>query len=249
MMDSKRKLAELAINNARSALENGNKLDAKKWAEQAGQLAPEMEDPWLVLAYLAEPVEGLKYLEKALTRNPASHRARKGIHYLIKKIQDQKQPIPSGYERYTKSESIPPQPAEMISADDRIQKIEKPVPIKEPSPDNSSKGKSQKSDTLGRTEVIAEVEAEVVPDKGIVESNTENQTTESTEIKTIPMSEPASPSEIISVYNSPLTFSRKQSSNNKVDVGSILISLFGLLMLSITILVILYANHLLPFLK
>ena len=250
MMDSKRKLAELAIINARSALENGNKPDAKTWAEQAGQLAPEMEDPWLVLAYLAEPTEGLKYLERVLTLNPASNRARKGIHFLIKKIRDQKQPIPCGYEKYTESESISSQPTEKTSGDDQIQRIENPVPIKEQSRDNSSEEESQKSDAFGKTIDSSEVTAEVTSGEKQVKSLVDNHIAENTEIRSIPVSESISSSEINVEYRTPITFSRKQPSNNQgVDLVSIFISLFGLLILSITILVILYANHLLPFIK
>jgi len=246
MAESKRKLAELAIKNARSALEHGNRLDAKEWAEQAGQLAPEMEDPWLVLAYLASPAEGLKYLEKALTLNPSSHRARKGIHYLINKIQDQKLAIPSGYEKYTGSETISPQPAEIISGDGQIQRIENPVPIEELSRDNSNEAESQKSDALEKTMSSPEVASEVISDEEKVESIADNHLVEKTEIKTISVGKPVSPSK----YNTPITFSRKQPYNNQGgDWVIIFISLFSLLILSITILAILYTNHLLPFLK
>ena len=250
MVDAKRKLAEIAIENARSALKHGNRLDAKEWAEQAGQLAPEMEDPWLVLAYLAEPAEGLKYLEKALTLNPSSNRTWKGIHFLIKKITDQKQPIPYRHEKFYESESISSQPAEKNAGDNQFQRNKNPVPIKEQPRDNFSDQENQISNTLEKTMGSPEVASEVILDEEKIESLAENHLAKDTEIKSITVSESASPPENNTMYNMPLSFSRKQPHKNQGgDWLSIFISLFSLLILSITILAILYTNHLLPFLK
>jgi hypothetical protein len=88
MPDSKKKLADRAIASARTALEQGKPAEAKKWAQQASQLAPEKEDAWLMLAYLAEPPEGFQLIQQALQSHPDSQRARKAIHYLIKKNQN-----------------------------------------------------------------------------------------------------------------------------------------------------------------
>ena len=249
-MDSNRKLAELAIKNARSALENGNLPNAKKWADQASQLAPEMEDPWLVLAYLAKPDEGFKYLEKALALNPASNRAQKGIHFLIRKMQGQKLSIPSGYEKYIESEAKPPQPVKIFSGDNQILSTERRVQINEQPLDKCSEEENQKDAALEKSKDTPLAEAELISNEKKVEILAENHVTEKTELITNTANESASPSGNNIEYNAPLTFSRKQPSNfKKVDLGSVFILLFGLLILSITILVILYTNHLLPFIK
>ena len=73
--------ARLAVQKAREALRNNNRSEARKWAEQAASLAPQMEDPWLVLAAIAEPRGSMEYIQKALKINPNSPRALKGLEW------------------------------------------------------------------------------------------------------------------------------------------------------------------------
>ncbi len=40
---------------AREALKNGNMAEARQLAERAAELAPQSEDPWLLLAAVASP--------------------------------------------------------------------------------------------------------------------------------------------------------------------------------------------------
>ena len=47
--------ARLSVEKAREALRNGNRTEARQWAEHAASLAPQMEDPWLILAAVASP--------------------------------------------------------------------------------------------------------------------------------------------------------------------------------------------------
>ena len=47
--------ARLSVEKAREALRNGNRTEAREWAEHAASLAPQMEDPWLILAAVASP--------------------------------------------------------------------------------------------------------------------------------------------------------------------------------------------------
>ena len=70
-----------AIRNAREALRLGDKSIARHWAEQAARLAPETEEPWLLLTAVSEPRAALEYAKRALVINPQSQRARKAVDW------------------------------------------------------------------------------------------------------------------------------------------------------------------------
>ena len=68
-----------ALKLAMNALQRGDKHAARVWAQIAASLAPDMEEPWLVLAAVARPHASIAYLERALEINPDSQRAREGL--------------------------------------------------------------------------------------------------------------------------------------------------------------------------
>jgi lipoprotein-anchoring transpeptidase ErfK/SrfK len=80
--------AQKAIQNAREALRDGNRSAARLWAERAAKLAPQLEDPWLILASVANPKASIAYIERALKINPESPRARKGMQWALKRLQE-----------------------------------------------------------------------------------------------------------------------------------------------------------------
>lgn len=84
--------AQQAIQNARIALRDGDRNAARRWAEQAAHLAPQLEDPWLILASVAAPQASVKYIERALQINPDSPRARKGMEWAMRRLQQ----VPAG---------------------------------------------------------------------------------------------------------------------------------------------------------
>ena len=71
--------AQKAIQNAREALRSGDRSSTRQWAEQAAKLAPQLEDPWLILAAVASPQASVSFIERALQINPDSPRARKAM--------------------------------------------------------------------------------------------------------------------------------------------------------------------------
>jgi lipoprotein-anchoring transpeptidase ErfK/SrfK len=79
--------AQKAIQNAREALRDGNRSMARRWAEQAVKLAPQLEDPWLILASVANPRASVAFIERALQINPDSPRAHKGMEWALKRLQ------------------------------------------------------------------------------------------------------------------------------------------------------------------
>ncbi|MDO9128705.1 MAG: L,D-transpeptidase [Anaerolineales bacterium] len=81
--------ARQAIQNARQELQDGNRQAARRWAEFAAAVAPDMEAPWLILAGLASPRSSITYLNRALQINPKSERARQGMHWAIQRLKEE----------------------------------------------------------------------------------------------------------------------------------------------------------------
>ncbi len=79
--------ARLSVEKAREALRNGNQTEARQWAEHAASLAPEMEDPWLILAAVASPRASVEYIQEGAKINPNSERARRGMDWATQRLQ------------------------------------------------------------------------------------------------------------------------------------------------------------------
>ncbi len=73
--------AQKALLNARRALQQGDRKVARRLAEIAAALCPDLEEPWLILAAVASPRASVEYLGRALRINPHSERARRGMHW------------------------------------------------------------------------------------------------------------------------------------------------------------------------
>ncbi len=72
-----------------SALRRGDRAESRRLALHAAGLAPNQEEPWLLLAALASPRASLEYLTQALEANPKSERAREGMRWAIKRARKQ----------------------------------------------------------------------------------------------------------------------------------------------------------------
>ncbi|HEX7394739.1 MAG TPA: L,D-transpeptidase family protein [Anaerolineaceae bacterium] len=83
-MNSDITAAQLLINAAMQALKKGDRRTARRYAEKASALAPQIEQSWLLLAFLASPKAAQYYLDRALQMNPTSHRALAGKEWLKK---------------------------------------------------------------------------------------------------------------------------------------------------------------------
>ena len=81
--------SRLAIEQARTALRNGDRTQARRLAEQAARLAPQSEDPWLILAAVSSPRASVDYINKALAVNPESPRARKAMLWAQQRQQEE----------------------------------------------------------------------------------------------------------------------------------------------------------------
>ena len=92
--------ANEALEKALTALREHRTSDAQYWAVQAAKLAPDWEGPLIVLASISTPESAIIFLKKALEINPASERARQGMHWAVKRLRKQTEAagtaIPSG---------------------------------------------------------------------------------------------------------------------------------------------------------
>jgi lipoprotein-anchoring transpeptidase ErfK/SrfK len=70
------------------ALLNGDRNQARRLAQQALKIDPDQEEPWLLLAAVANPEASLEYLNRALEINPGSQRARQGMHWAIQRLRE-----------------------------------------------------------------------------------------------------------------------------------------------------------------
>jgi len=86
-----------ALQYAEQALRKGDRQAARRWAEMAAAKAPELEEPWLILAGLASPRGSIFYLERAMKINPNSERAREGMHWAVERLRNDEntRPIPA----------------------------------------------------------------------------------------------------------------------------------------------------------
>ncbi len=93
-----------AIEQAREALRRGDRNAALKWGQEAARLAPQSEDPWLILAAVASPQASVNYIQRALQANPESIRARRGMQWAMQRLQASPQPV-------APAKAAPPAPA------------------------------------------------------------------------------------------------------------------------------------------
>lgn len=80
---------KLALVNARVALQNNNKMEARRWASHAARLDPNSEEAWLIMGAVSSPAASLAFIQRALEINPQSDRAIKGMQWALKRLQEQ----------------------------------------------------------------------------------------------------------------------------------------------------------------
>jgi len=85
MIDNADPLRE-ALENARISYHQGNHSKTRYWARLAANINPNIEEPWLWLAAASSPRASIAYLQKTLTINPHSQRARQGMHWAVKRV-------------------------------------------------------------------------------------------------------------------------------------------------------------------
>ena len=85
-MSRKSPAAIEAIRRSKAALRKGEKDTARRWAEKAASIAPNLEDAWFLLAATSRPQLSIHYLERALAINPQSKRALKGMAWAKKRL-------------------------------------------------------------------------------------------------------------------------------------------------------------------
>jgi len=77
--------AQFAIEQARQAFRNKDRQATRYWAQQAVMLAPDLEAGWLWLASVSSPDASVAYLQRALTINPNSQKAQRGMQWAVER--------------------------------------------------------------------------------------------------------------------------------------------------------------------
>jgi peptide/nickel transport system permease protein len=93
-----------AIQNAQDALQHKDLRSTRYWAQLAVTLAPEREEPWLLLAAVADPRASLGYINQALKINPESERALNGRLWAQKRIEATRQKAATAPHRFSRQE-------------------------------------------------------------------------------------------------------------------------------------------------
>jgi len=83
-----------ALKVAKQALRESRRSEAWQQALLASELAPGLEEPWLILGALSDATDSVFYLRKALAINPASEAARKGMHWAVQRLRTQSVTLP-----------------------------------------------------------------------------------------------------------------------------------------------------------
>jgi hypothetical protein len=147
--------ARLILQNALAAMKRGDRTQARRLAEQAAELLPESEAPWLLLAALSPPEESLGYAQRALENNPNSPAAEKAVRWALDRIQK-----PFLDEQADRSEeenpSPPPAPAQPA---EQVPPPEAALPADFPAPSFGS-AEPEPSDTVAEPPAEEQTELE-----------------------------------------------------------------------------------------
>ena len=80
------------LNAAQSALQRGDRREARRLAQQVVASQPERAEGWMILAATSSPKASISYLKRALEINPGSQRARQGMHWAIQRLRQSPEP-------------------------------------------------------------------------------------------------------------------------------------------------------------
>jgi lipoprotein-anchoring transpeptidase ErfK/SrfK len=87
-MPSKTNSSSQALNQAYAALQRGDKREARHWAQIAASTEPNIEEPWLILGAASGSHASVRYLKRALKINPKSERARGGLKWASRRVDE-----------------------------------------------------------------------------------------------------------------------------------------------------------------
>ncbi len=118
---------KLPVQQARAALEQGDKAQAKELALLATADPVQAEQAWLILASLSDKQQALLYVENALKVNPKSQAARKAVRLIYSQMASEKAKAEN--EEDVRGPAMPPE-APIQALDDTA-----PIPVEKDTPD------------------------------------------------------------------------------------------------------------------
>ena len=149
-MNENQSAAFKILEQAQSALKSGDKETARTLANQASNLAPELEEVWLLMAALAVPRESISFLEMALQINPDSERARKGLAW--------------AQERVRRDQQVAVSPsAPVIVEEQKAPEQEEPQQVAAVEPERLSAADNQKQAEVSQASPVEEKQTDTAP--------------------------------------------------------------------------------------
>jgi lipoprotein-anchoring transpeptidase ErfK/SrfK len=107
------------LSQAQQALKAGDRKIAQEYCDLAKQLAPDLEEVWLLQASLATPQESIAFLEKAFAINPGSERAKRGMVWAQNRLQQE-----NAFQHEEPATVLAAEPIEQIPAETTPEPIE-----------------------------------------------------------------------------------------------------------------------------
>lgn len=86
---------QVAIRQARLAIQHGDYNAARSWAQEAISQDPDEITAWMIMAGISDPDDSIRYLKRALEIDPKNETARKGMQWALQKARQQKAEITS----------------------------------------------------------------------------------------------------------------------------------------------------------
>lgn len=107
------------LSQAQQALKAGDRKIAQEYCDLAKQIAPDLEEVWLLQASLATPQESIAFLEKAFAINPGSERAKRGMVWAQNRLQQE-----NAFQPEEPATEVAAEPSEQIPAETTSEPIE-----------------------------------------------------------------------------------------------------------------------------
>lgn len=115
-----------ALQQARAALQHGNKDAARLWAKEAIRHDPHEVRALLILAAVSNPQESIGYLKQVLAIDPQNESARKGMHWAVQKVRQEELHKPVFVEDFSAEKTLP---ISFQHQDDEDDDITRPVTL------------------------------------------------------------------------------------------------------------------------
>lgn len=82
-----------SINKSKQALNRGDRIEARRWAQIAAHLSPSQEEPWLILAAISNPEASIEYRKHAQKINSKTQNSPSGTTWAQNRLENDPAPL------------------------------------------------------------------------------------------------------------------------------------------------------------